>query len=314
LKLSYLLKRLLSAIPVLFIVSLLSFFFIHMVPGNPAIALLGPNATPNEIESLKLEMGLDKPLPLQYAAWLGKMLSGDMGNSILSGRPIFESITQRLPHTLVLAFLSILFSISIAIPIGIIAAVKQNTLVDRVVMFLALVGVSVPSFWLGILGIIVFAVTLQWIPAAGYVSVFENPLTGLRYMAMPSISLGLVLAAVSTRMTRASMLETLRQDYIRTARAKGLGKWAAILKHGVKNALIPVITVIGVDFGWLLGGTVVIETVFGIPGMGRLVVYGIMNRDYPVIQGVILYMAVIYMLVNLMVDIMVIFLNPRIKT
>jgi ABC-type dipeptide/oligopeptide/nickel transport system permease component len=314
LKLSYLLKRLLSAIPVLFIVSLLSFFFIHMIPGNPAIALLGPNATPNEIESLKLEMGLDKPLPLQYAAWLGKMLTGDMGNSILSGRPIFDSITQRLPHTLVLAFLSILFSISIAIPIGIIAAVKQNTIIDRVVMFLALVGVSVPSFWLGILGIIVFAVTLQWIPAAGYVSVFEDFLTGLRYMAMPSISLGLVLAAVSTRMTRASMLETLRQDYIRTARAKGLGKWAAILKHGVKNALIPVITVIGVDFGWLLGGTVVIETVFGIPGMGRLVVYGIMNRDYPVIQGVILYMAVIYMLVNLIVDIMVIFLNPRIKT
>jgi len=295
-------------------VSLLSFFFIHMIPGDPSMALLGPNATPNEIGNLKLEMGLDKPLPLQYATWLGKMLTGDMGNSILSGRPIFKSIAQRLPHTMVLAFLSILFSISIAIPIGIIAAVKQNTIIDRVVMFLALVGVSVPSFWLGILGIILFAVTLQWIPAAGYVSVFENTLIGLKYMALPSISLGLVLAAVSTRMTRASMLETLRQDYIRTARAKGLGKWAAILKHGVKNALIPVITVIGVDFGWLLGGTVVIETVFGIPGMGRFMVYGIMNRDYPVIQGVILYMAIIYMLVNLIVDIMVIFLNPRIKT
>jgi len=285
-----------------------------MIPGDPSMALLGPNATPNEIGNLKLEMGLDKPLPLQYATWLGKMLTGDMGNSILSGRPIFKSIAQRLPHTMVLAFLSILFSISIAIPIGIIAAVKQNTIIDRVVMFLALVGVSVPSFWLGILGIILFAVTLQWIPAAGYVSVFENTLIGLKYMALPSISLGLVLAAVSTRMTRASMLETLRQDYIRTARAKGLGKWAAILKHGVKNALIPVITVIGVDFGWLLGGTVVIETVFGIPGMGRFMVYGIMNRDYPVIQGVILYMAIIYMLVNLIVDIMVIFLNPRIKT
>ena len=311
--LAYLLKRLMAAVPVLLIVSLLAFSFIHIIPGDPAMAMLGLNATPAQVEALRKEMGLDQPIVTQYLKWLGRMATGDMGVSVLSGRSIFLSILERLPHTLVLACLSILFSIMIAIPSGIVSAAKQNSLTDRMVMFFALVGVSVPSFWVGIIGIIFFAVKLNWLPASGYVSIFESVGTGLRYMILPALSLSLVLAAVSARMMRSSMLETLRQDYIRTARAKGLSRWGAILKHGFKNALIPVVTVVGVDFGWLLGGTVVIETVFGIPGMGRLVVYAIMNRDYPMIQGVILYMAVIYMLVNLLVDILVIFLNPRIR-
>lgn len=302
-----------AAIPVLVIVSLLAFSFIHIIPGDPAMAMLGLNATPAQVDALRKEMGLDQPIVMQYLNWLGRMVTGDMGISVLSGRSISLSIFERLPHTLVLAFLSILLSILIAIPIGVIAAARQNSLTDRMVMLFALIGVSVPSFWVGILCIILFAVKLNWLPASGYVSIFEHFFQGLRYMILPAFSLAMVLAAVSARMMRSSMLETLRQDYIRTARAKGLGRWASILKHGFKNALIPVVTVIGVDFGWLLGGTVVIETIFGIPGMGRLVVYAIMNRDYPMMQGVILYMAVIYMLVNLIVDIVVIFLNPRIR-
>jgi peptide/nickel transport system permease protein len=266
-----------------------------------------------EIEAVRLKMGLDRPLPVQYAAWLGKALRGDLGLSIISGRSISRSILERLPHTMALAFLAIAIAIAIAIPSGVTAAVKQNTLTDRAVMLFSLLGVSLPSFWVGILFIIFFSVQLRWFPSSGYVSIYENLFQGLRYLLLPAVSLALVMAAVSARMARSAMLEVLRQDYIRTARAKGLGHWAVVVRHGLKNAMIPVITVIGLDFGWLLGGTVVIETIFGIPGMGRLVIYSILNRDYPVVQGVILYMAIIYMLVNLLVDFIVTLMNPRIR-
>ena len=311
--LSYLIKRVAAAIPVLFVVSVMVFLFLHIIPGDPATAVLGRNASAEDIEALRLEMGLDRPLPAQYAAWLGKAVKGDLGISVISGRSISGSILERLPHTMALAMLAIVIAVSIAIPSGVIAAVKQNTLADRAVMLFSLLGVSLPSFWVGILFIILFSVQLNWFPASGYVSIHENLFQGLRYLFLPSLSLALVMAAVSARMARSSMLEELRQDYIRTARAKGLGRWAVVIRHGLKNAMIPVITVIGLDFGWLLGGTVVIETVFGIPGMGRLVVYSILNRDYPMVQGVILYMAVIYMLVNLLVDFIVTMMNPRIR-
>jgi peptide/nickel transport system permease protein len=310
---SYLIKRLMAAIPVLFVVSVVVFMFLHLIPGDPATAVLGRNASAQEIEAVRAKMGLDRPLPVQYAAWLGKALTGDLGMSIISGRSISRSILERLPHTMALAFLAIAMAVAIAIPSGVTAAVNQNTLTDRAVMLFSLLGVSLPSFWVGILFIILFAVQLRWLPASGYVSVYENPLEGLRYLLLPAVSLALVMAAVSARMARSAMLEVLRQDYIRTARAKGLGPWAVVIRHGLKNAMIPVITVIGLDFGWLLGGTVVIESVFGIPGMGRLVVYSILNRDYPMVQGVILYMAVIYMLVNLLVDFIVTLMNPRIR-
>ncbi|MBU2644495.1 ABC transporter permease [bacterium] len=310
---SYLFKRLIAIIPVLVIVSLITFSFIHLIPGDPAMALLGINATPAQINALRSEMGLDQPLVLQYFNWLLRTFQGDMGVSYLSGRSIFQSVIERLPHTLVLALLSIFLSVLIAIPSGIIAAARQNSISDRFVMLFSLIGVSVPSFWLGIMLVILFAVKLQWLPASGYVSIFEDFSQGIYYLILPTCSLAIVLAAVSARMMRASMLEILRQDYIRTARAKGLSRWASILKHGFKNSLIPVVTVIGINFGWLLGGTVVIETIFGIPGMGRLVIYSIMNRDYPMIQGVVLYMAVIYMLVNLLVDILVTALDSRIR-
>jgi ABC-type dipeptide/oligopeptide/nickel transport system permease component len=310
---SYLLKRLMAAIPVLFIVSVMVFLFLRMIPGDPATAMLGRDASVQEIEAVRLKMGLDRPLPVQYATWLGKALHGDLGLSVISGRSISRSILERLPHTMALAFLAIAIAIAIAIPSGVIAAVKQNTFTDRAVMLFSLLGVSLPSFWVGILFIILFSVQLRWFPSSGYVSIYENVFQGLRYLLLPAVSLALVMAAVSARMARSAMLEVLRQDYIRTARAKGLGRWAVVVRHGLKNAMIPVITVIGLDFGWLLGGTVVIETVFGIPGMGRLVVYSILNRDYPVVQGVILYMAIIYMLVNLLVDFIVTLMNPRIR-
>lgn len=310
---SYLIKRLVAIVPVLVIVSLISFSFIHIIPGDPAMALLGINATPAQVNALRAEMGLDQPLVLQYFNWLSRMLQGDMGISYLSGRSIFQSIIERLPHTMVLALLSILISILIAIPAGIIAAARQNSISDRFVMLFSLIGVSVPSFWLGIMLVILFAVNLHWLPASGYVSIFENVTQGLYYLILPACSLAFVLAAVTARMMRASMLEALRQDYMRTARAKGLSRWASILKHGFKNSLIPVVTIIGINFGWLLGGTVVIETIFGIPGMGRLVIYSIMNRDYPMIQAAVMYMAVVYMLVNLLVDILVTALDSRIR-
>jgi peptide/nickel transport system permease protein len=310
---SYLLKRFMATIPVLFIVSVMVFLFLRLIPGDPATAMLGRNASVQEIEAVRLKMGLDRPLPVQYAAWLGKALRGDLGLSIISGRSISRSILERLPHTMALALLAIAIAIAIAIPSGVTAAVKQNTLTDRAVMLFSLLGVSLPSFWVGILFIIFFSVQLRWFPSSGYVSIYENLFQGLRYLLLPAVSLALVMAAVSARMARSAMLEVLRQDYIRTARAKGLGHWAVVVRHGLKNAMIPVITVIGLDFGWLLGGTVVIETIFGIPGMGRLVIYSILNRDYPVVQGVILYMAIIYMLVNLLVDFIVTLMNPRIR-
>ncbi len=311
--LAYMLKRLVAAVPVLIIVSLITFLFIHIIPGDPAVNMLGRNATPQEVSALHLKMGLDRPMPVQYADWLGRVLRGDLGTSIITGQPITEAIGQRLPHTLALACLAILLSIVIALPSGILAAMRQNTLTDRLVMLFSLVGVSVPSFWLGILFIIFFAVKLQWFPAAGYVSIYDHFFQGLRYLLLPATSLALVMAAVSARMSRSAMLEVMRLDYMRTARAKGLGRWAVVIHHGLKNAMIPVVTVIGLDFGWLLGGTVIIETIFGIPGIGKLVIFAILNRDYPVVQGVILYMAVIYMLVNMAIDFIVASLNPRIR-
>jgi peptide/nickel transport system permease protein len=306
-------KRIVAILPVLFIVSILTFLMIHMLPGDPAVAILGRYADQAQLEALRNEMGLYDSLPIQYINWMRKVLAGDMGRSLITKQPVVEAIQQRIPHTLTLSFSSLLVAMLIAIPIGIIAAAKQNQIEDRVVMLFALIGVSVPSFWAGIMLIMLFSVFLGCLPAAGYVSIWENLFTGLQYLILPSLSLGFFLAASSARMQRSSMLETLRQDYMKVARAKGLSKTQTIIKHGFKNALIPVITVIGMDFGWLLGGTAVIETVFGIPGIGRLIVYSITNRDYPVIQGAILYVAIIYMFVNLLVDVLILYIDPRIN-
>jgi peptide/nickel transport system permease protein len=309
----YILKRLLAAIPILFVVTLLSFFIIHMVPGDPALAMLGRQATASEIENVRKELGLDRPVYEQYGVWLSKTLQGDLGRSITNKHPVADSIKERLPETAVLASLALLVSLLIAFPAGIVAAARQNTILDRGVMFFSLLGVSVPSFWAGLILMLVFATHLRWFPASGYISVFDDFWQGLRYMVLPSLSLGFILAGGNARMMRSSMLEVLRQDYMRTARAKGLSERASVLGHGLRNALIPVVTMIGMDIGWLMAGTVVVETVYGIPGIGRLVIYAVSNRDYPVIQGVILYIAVVYMLANLIVDVAVAYLDPSIR-
>lgn len=310
---AYLIKRLMAAIPVLVIVSIMAFSFIHLIPGDPAIAMLGLNATPAQVEALRREMGLNKPVVVQYIHWLAKMATGDMGTSVLSGRSIFGSITERLPHTLALAFLSILLSISIAIPLGIVAAARQNRLTDRVVMLFALVGVSVPSFWVGILCIILFSVKLNWLPASGYVSVFEHFFEGLRYLILPAFSLAMVLAAVSARMMRSSMLEALRQDYIRTARAKGLDGRRVVWRHGLRNAGLPVVTVLGLQLGTLLGGAVITEAIFSWPGIGQLTIEAIQRRDYPLLQGCVLTISLAYVVVNTLTDLVYAALDPRVR-
>jgi len=310
----YIFKRIIAAIPVFIIVTIIAFLLIHLLPGDPALAMLGRDADPASLEALRREMGLYDPLPVQYINWITNVLKGDLGRSVITRQPVLEAINSRFPHTLSLAVSAIFVAILISLPAGILAAARQNSAVDRGVMFFALIGVSMPSFWAGILLIILFAVTLGWLPGVGWVSVWEDPAVGWRYLILPSLTLGFILAASAARMTRSSMLEVMRQDYMRTARAKGLSGTKAILGHGLKNAFIPVITIIGIEFGWLLGGTTVIETLFGIPGVGRLVVSSISNRDYPMIQGAVLYVAVVYMLVNLLVDVIVLYLNPRIRS
>lgn len=310
----YVFKRIIAAIPVFIIVTIIAFMLIHLLPGDPALAMLGRDADPASLEALRREMGLYDPLPVQYFNWISNVLQGDLGRSVITRQPVMEAINSRFPHTLSLAVSAIFVAMLISLPAGILAAARQNSMVDRGVMFFALIGVSMPSFWAGILLIILFAVTLGWLPGVGWVSIWEDPVAGWRYLILPSLTLGFILAASAARMTRSSMLEVMRQDYMRTARAKGLSGTKAILSHGLKNAFIPVITIIGIEFGWLLGGTTVIETLFGIPGVGRLVVSSISNRDYPMIQGAVLYVAVVYMLVNLLVDVIVLYLNPRIRS
>ncbi len=306
-------RRLLMAVPVLFLVSAIAFSVIHFIPGDPAAVILGRNASAEQLAALRHQLGLDRPVPVQFAAWLGGAVRGDLGKSLSSRRPVVELLAQRLPITLSLAVFAMLISLLVSVPSGIIAAGRRGTWWDRAIMAGALVGVSTPSFWAGILLIILFSVRLGWLPSGGFVSLFEDFGAGVRYLLLPAVSLGLLLAAVTARMVRASLLEVLGQDYVRTARAKGLAERVVVYRHALRNALIPVVTVAGMDFGWLLGGTVVVESVFRLPGMGRFIINAILARDYPVVQAGVLYLAVIFMLVNLTVDVLYGYLDPRIR-
>jgi len=311
--LSYLVKRLVGIIPVLLIVSIFTFLLIHIIPGDPAGNILGPHAPKEEILALRSKLGLDQPIFIQYFNWLNRLFSGDMGESITTGRPVLQMILMRLPVTLAMTLLATVISILIAIPLGVIAAVKQNSKTDLFSMLAALLGISVPSFWLGIMLIYLFSVKLGWLPSIGYVPLTENFREASKFLILPAASMGMVLAAVVTRMVRSSMLEVLRQEYITTARSKGLSELAVIIRHGLKNALIPVITVIGLNFGYLLGSTVVIEQVFTLPGVGSMVITAILGRDYPVLQGVLLFITFFYLIINLIVDMLYSFLDPRIR-
>lgn len=310
---AYILRRLLGILPVLILVALGSFLLVHLVPGDPAMVMLGNDATPQQIQALKTQMGLDRSLPEQFALWGWQVLRGNLGESFFLGRPVTQSLMERLPATLQLALLSLVFSLLIGIPAGILAAVRQNTKWDQLIMITAMGGISIPSFWLGLFLILVFSVGLGWLPSGGYSPLWEDFWGGLRILVLPSISLGFMQAALIARMTRSSMLEVLRQDYVRTAKAKGLDWWRVTLRHALKNAMIPVITTIGTAFGVLLGGAVIVEIVFTYPGLGRLVVLAVQRRDYPLVQGALLLASVIYVLVNLAVDLLYGVFDPRIK-
>ena len=304
----YVLKRLLMMIPVLVGVLLIVFTINQMMPGDPAIMLAGgEQATPMEIERVREELGLNDPLPIQFFNYAkGLILEGDLGTSYATKRPVFEEVTERLPTTVTLAVVSILLALAIGIPTGILSAIRQYSWIDHCSMGVALIGVSMPNFWQGLMNILIFAIYLKWLPASGFY--------GWQYWILPALTIGTSSAAIITRMTRSSMLEVIRQDYIRTARAKGLSEKVVITKHALKNALIPIITVVGIQFGSLLGGAVVTETVFAIPGLGKFMIDAIKARNYPVVQGGVLMLAIIFSMVNLCVDMLYAFADPRIKS
>ena len=309
----YLAQRLLASLPVLLVVAFLTFGILQFAPGDPAAVLLGEQATREDILRLRHKLGLDRPIPLQFAIWMGHVLRGDLGESLFSGQPVTKAIAERLEPTLSLALFAIIIALLLALPLGVLAAWRANTWVDRAVMVFAVLGFSIPAFWLGINLIYLFGVQLRLLPVMGY-----QPLSGglgpyLKHLILPSVTLGLISAALIARITRASMLEVLREDYIRTARAKGLGERVVLLRHALKAASIPILTIIGLAFAGLITGVVVTETVFAIPGVGRLIVGAVVHRDYPIIQGAILLVAASYVFVNLVVDILYSYLDPRVR-
>jgi ABC-type dipeptide/oligopeptide/nickel transport system permease component len=301
----YILKRLLMLIPVLLGVSLVSFSLLHMVPGDPAVLLAGEDANPDFIQNVRKEYGLDQPLYLQYLYFLSHVIQGDFGTSIRNREPVIKLLRERFLFTIQLSFFSILIAGLIGLIAGVISSTKQYSFFDHLSMVSALFGISMPIFWLGLLLMLVFSVHLRWFPAGGKGT--------LAHLILPAIALGAASSAMIARMTRASMLEVIRQDYIRTARANGLREFIVIYKHGLKNAMIPVITVFGLEFGYMLGGAVLTETVFSLPGIGRLMIDGIFQRDYPVVQGAMLLVATTFVLVNLLTDIAYAFFDPRIR-
>jgi peptide/nickel transport system permease protein len=308
----YIARRLWSLLPVLFVVTTVVFFLVHLTPGDPAAVILGADATPDALAELRTRLGLDKPLLLQFTHWCGRMLRGDLGESIFLRRPVTQAIAERLEPTLLLAGLATLFAVLIGIPTGVLAAVYHNSWLDRLCMTVAIFGVAMPNFWLGLNLIFLFALTLPLLPVSGYVPLADNPWQTLRFLLLPAFSLGFPQSALIARMTRGSMLDVLSQDYIKTARAKGLREALVIYKHALKNTMITVLTVVGIVLAITLSGSVVIETVFGLPGIGRLIINSVLRRDYPVIQGAVLFIAAGYVLVNLLIDVLYVYLDPRI--
>jgi len=309
----FLIRRFAGAAVVLLLVSLITFAMIWLVPGDPASAFLDASATPEQIARVRVALGLDKPLPLQMIDWYGRVLRGDLGRSILLNRSVTAALVERLPVTLSLAAFALAFAVILGVAAGTIAAVNHNRWPDQAVMTMSLLGLSTPEFWLGLVLILVFAVELGWLPTGGFVSIAESPAGWLRTIVLPALTLGLVQIGFIARMARASMLEVLGQDFVRTADAKGLSRLDIVVRHGLPNALIPILTVIGIVAGALLGGTVIIEQVFSIPGVGRLIIGAIAARDFPVMQGGLLFLAVIYLAVNLTVDILYAVIDPRVR-
>ncbi|MCX8117850.1 MAG: ABC transporter permease [Desulfobacterota bacterium] len=310
---AYLLKRTIVLLLTLLIVSMVIFSVLMVLPGDPAQIILGIQATPEMLQKLRHQMGLDRPALLQYLQYMKNLALGDLGRSITYEVPVTSLILSRLQVTVPLALLSMLFSIGLSIPLGIYSSLHRNRPGDYGIMIFSQIGLAVPAFWAGILLILLFAVTLQWLPAGGFHPWQTDPLKALRSLLLPALSLGLVRAAVLTRMTRSSMLEVLGEDYIRTARSKGLSRRRVVYKHAFRNAIIPVVTVIGLQAGDLLAGAIIIENVFHLPGVGRLVFEAIGQRDLPVVQGVVLLIAFIIVVINFLIDIAYRYLDPRIR-
>jgi peptide/nickel transport system permease protein len=329
----YIIKRLLQLIPVILGVTIIAFSLIQLAPGDPARTMLGQHATEKELNEIREKYGLDQPIYVQYGIWLNGVLHGDLGRSILTKELVVNEISERFPNTIELAISAMLFAIIIGGIAGIISASKQYSITDYTVMGIALFGISMPVFWLGIMLMLIFGVILGWLPIGGRIDlfipfqritgfmVFDSIITGnfqalisvLKHLILPSIALGTIPMAIIARVTRSSMLEVLRQDFIRTERAKGLTERVVIYKHAVRNAMVPVVTVIGLNFGLLLAGAILTETVFSWPGLGRLVVNSVYERDYPLVVGCILIFAIVFVIVNLVTDILYTYIDPRIK-
>lgn len=305
--------RIAQAIPVMFIVAVLTFLLMHLLPGDPATIIAGDGADQEAIAQIRRELGLDQPVLTQLGLWITNLLQGDFGRSLMLNQPVAEAVAQRLPVTLSLALVAFAITIPFGIILGVIAAVWRDTWVDSAVMMLALVGVSVPNFWIAILSVILFSVTLGWLPSAGYIPLSESPSGWLASLIQPAVVLALFQIGYLARMTRSAMLDVLDQDYIRTARAKGVSARATIFKHAFRNTLMQVVTVSGYILSLLIGGSVVIEQIFALPGIGRLLVQAIMARDYPVVQGTMLLLGFAFVLVNIVIDLIYAYVDPRVR-
>ncbi len=311
--LSFIGRRLLLAVPTLVLVSVFTFSLQKLLPGDPVLTLAGEERSPEILQFLRHKYHLDEPVPVQYARWIGGVLHGDLGFSLKTDQPVTELIATKLPVTIELAIFAMLIAFAIGIPAGVVAAVRKGSAIDLGANVAALSGISVPPFWLGVLMILLFAVKLHWLPASGFVPLREDPLQNLRTMLMPSLVIGAALAASLMRHTRGAMLAVLRADYIRTARAKGLLAPAVILKHAFRNALVPIVTLTTLLFGELIGGAVLTEQVFTIPGFGKLIVDAVFTRDYAVVQGVVLCVACAFVFLNLLADVLYVLINPRMR-
>ena len=307
------LRSILGAIPVLLIVSLITFGMMRLIPGDPSAAIGGLSATAEQLEQIRRELGLDDPLPVQLVKWYAGLVQGNLGRSILMGQDVFEVTMIRLPVTILLSLYALVLTLLLGLVSGILAALRQNTVVDQVAMVLAMIGISVPNFFLGLLMILLFAVHLGWLPTGGYIPLMQDPIGWLRTSTMPALSLALLQMGLLARITRSTMLEVLRQDYIRTARAKGLPRRLVVVKHALTNALIPITTVVGIIISLSISGAVVTESLFSIPGMGQLLTQAVLNRDYPMVQGGLLLTTAFLVMVNILVDIAYALLDPRVR-
>jgi peptide/nickel transport system permease protein len=310
---AYLSGRLLALVPVMLVVATVVFLIARFTPGDPIQVLMGEDARPEQVEALRRHLGLDAPLPVQFGLWIWRALHGDLGRSLFNRLPVTRTIAQHVGPTVMLSLMAMVVALAIGIPIGILSAVYRNSWLDQASLVVVMLGAAVPSFWLGLSLIVVFAVSLGWLPSSGFRPPAEGLWTSVRYLLLPALALGVPNSALIIRFVRGSLLDVIATDYVRTARAKGLAERAVIFRHALRNALVPILTVVGLTFAALMGGAVVTETVFSIPGIGQLVVSSVLRRDYPIIQGVTLIVAASYVLINLLVDLLYFVVDPRVK-